>query len=43
MVAARAETMSINGQAGVVAAGSVEFRNAYAGIVVGGIMLFGKK
>jgi hypothetical protein len=34
-VAAWAETMSINGQAGVVVAGSVEFGNAYAGVVAG--------
>jgi hypothetical protein len=32
---AQAETLSINGQAGVVVAGSVEFGNAYAGIVAG--------
>ena len=36
VVAAWAETMSINGQAGVVVvAGSVEFGNAYAGVVAG--------
>jgi regulator of RNase E activity RraA len=33
--AVRAETISVNGVAGVVVAGNVEFGNAYAGIVAG--------
>jgi hypothetical protein len=35
VAAARAEKMSVNGNAGLVVAGSVEFGNAYAGIVAG--------
>jgi PPE-repeat protein len=35
VLAARAEKMSVNGSAGLVVAGNIEFGNAYAGIVTG--------
>jgi hypothetical protein len=35
VAAARAEKMSVNGAAGLVVSGSVEFGNTYAGVVVG--------
>lgn len=35
VVAARAEKMSVNGNAGLVVAGSVDFGNAYVGVVAG--------